>query len=323
MATNLEDFGTALPALDQRRTVRTARQRRTRFQTNAEPAAADERLWVALKPGVYGTGRVTFPLLPPGMYSIGLDEDLEFAFEARDPKVDDLLRFPDSLAKTILDEIDAFWRLGETFARHGFLHRRGYLLYGPHGSGKSSVVQQIIADILERAGIVFLCGDPDQLARALVVFRRIEPDRPVVCVFEDIDAIVKQHGEDDLLALLDGEKEIDRVLNIATTNYPEHLDRRIVARPRRFDRVIKIGFPDLDARRHYFAHKLHDADASEVERWARETDGLSLAALAEAVISVRCLGHPFDDTIATLRTLGRARASSKEFDVGLGFGDAR
>lgn len=146
--------------------MHTPRPRRARFVKAEGPAPADERLWVSLKPGVYGTGRVTFPVLPPGMYGIGLDDDLQLAFEARDPKVDDLLRFPDSLAKTILEEIDAFWRLGETFARHGFLHRRGYLLYGPHGSGKSSVVQQIIADILEREGIVFLCGEPEQLARA-------------------------------------------------------------------------------------------------------------------------------------------------------------
>jgi len=317
---DLEDFGTAVPAAGPHRTPGAHRMLRRRFTTPEEPASSEERLWVALKPGVFGTGRVTFESLPPGMYCIGLDDDLEIAFEAREPKVDALLRFPDSLAKTILDEIDAFWRLGDTFARHGFLHRRGYLLYGPHGSGKSSVVQQVIADILERAGVVFLCGDPTHLGRALAIFRRIEPARPVVCVFEDIDAIVKQHGEEDLLSLLDGEKEIDKVLNIATTNYPEHLDRRIVARPRRFDRVIKIGFPDLDARRHYFAHKLVAASAEEVERWARATDGLSLAALAEAVISVRCLGHGFAEAVEALRKLSRARASSREFDEGLGFG---
>lgn len=318
---DLDDFGTAVRALESRRATRAFRAPRRKNEAHEE--TAEQRLWVSLKAGVFGTGRVTFERLPAGMYSIGLDDDLEIAFEARDPKVDDLLRFPDSLAKTILAEIESFWTLGATFARHGFLHRRGYLLYGPHGSGKSSVVQQVIADILDRDGIVFLCGDPDYLARALALFRRIEPARPVVCVFEDIDAIVERHGEDDLLSVLDGEKEIDKVLNIATTNYPEKLDRRIVARPRRFDRVIKIGFPDLDARRHYFAHKLHDDTPGEIEQWARDTDGLSLAALAEAVISVRCFGHGFGETIEALRKLSRARASSREFEEGLGFGDSR
>ncbi len=42
----------------------------------------------------------------------------------------------------------------------------------------------------------------------------------MVCIFEDIDAIVQEHGEDELLALLDGEARIDYVLNVATTNYP-------------------------------------------------------------------------------------------------------
>ena len=38
--------------------------------------------------------------------------------------------------------------LGDTFQRYGYLHRRGYLLYGPQGSGKSSVVHQVVHRIM-------------------------------------------------------------------------------------------------------------------------------------------------------------------------------
>ena len=80
------------------------------------------------------------------------------------------------------------------------------------------------------------------------------------------------------------------MLNVPTTNYPERLDQRFVARPRRFDRVLRIEPPDGAARRAYLAAKLA-ADDADVEQWAEATDGPSLAALAEAVISVRCLGR--------------------------------
>ena len=198
-------------------------------------------------------------------------------------------------------------------------HRRGYLLYGPHGCGKRSIVRQVIQDVVQRDGVVLLCGAPAVLTRGLVVLRRIEPVRPVVCVFEDIDAIVAAHGDEELLSLLDGESQVDHVLNVATTNYPEQLDRRFVARPRRFDRVVRIEAADEHTRRSYLATKLPAADAAELERWVVATEGLSLAALAEAVISVRCLGNAFEETIALLRRMSTGRASSREFAASAGF----
>jgi SpoVK/Ycf46/Vps4 family AAA+-type ATPase len=256
--------------------------------------------------------------LPPGLYTLARDHLGETVFERRDVRVDALIRLPGGVADTVLLEVERFWALAPTFAAHGFLHRRGYLLYGPHGCGKTSIVQQIVRDAVAAQGIVFVCGAPALLARGLTTLRRIEPARPVVCIFEDIDAIVQAHGEDELLALLDGEARIDHVLNVATTNYPERLDRRFVARPRRFDRVLRLEPPDGAARRAFLAAKL-GADDAEVERWVAATAGLSLAALAEAVISVRCLGRALDETVELLRRMSRGRASSREGTLGAGF----
>ena len=180
-------------------------------------------------------------------------------------------------------------------------------------------MRQVIQDVVQRDGVVLLCGAPAVLTRGLVVLRRIEPLWPVVCVLEDIDAIVAAHGDEEMLSLLDGESQVDHVLNVATTNYPEQLDRRFVARPRRFDRVVRIDAADKLTRRSYLAAKLPGADAAELERWVRATEGLSLAALTEAVISVRCLGNGFEETIALLRRMGTGRASSREFAAGAGF----
>ena len=253
------------------------------------------------------------------MYTLERDHEGDVIFERRDLEADALIRFAGSAADELLREIESFWSLAPAFAERGFLHRRGYLLYGAHGSGKSSLVRQAIRDVIGRDGIVILCGTPAVVTRGLVVLRRIEPVRPVVCVLEDIDAIVAAHGEEELLSLLDGESQVDHVLNVATTNYPEQLDRRFVARPRRFDRVVRIDAADEHTRRSYLVTKLPGADAAELERWVRATEGLSLAALAEAVISVRCLGNAFEETIALLRRMSTGRASSREFAPGAGF----
>ena len=113
------------------------------------------------------------------------------------------------------------------------------------------------------------------------------------------------------------------MLNLATTNYPEQLDRRFVARPRRFDRIVRIDAADERTRRSYLAAKLAGADAAELERWVRLTEGLSLAALAEAVISVRCLGKGLEETIELLRRMSAGRASSREFAGSAGFAAGR
>ena len=114
--------------------------------------------------------------------------------------------------------------------------------------------------------------------------------------------------------------QIDRVLNIATTNYPENLDRRIVGRPRRFDRVIRIGMPNDEVRRLYFTTKL-SIEKEELDLWVKKTDDFSFAAMAELVISVKCLGHTLDDAAKTLRALLDAKPSSSSDGVKpFGFG---
>jgi SpoVK/Ycf46/Vps4 family AAA+-type ATPase len=133
-------------------------------------------------------------------------------------------------------------------------------------------------------------------------------------MFEDIDAIIEIHGDSELLQWLDGSHQINKVINIATTNYPERLDRRIVSRPRRFDRIIKIEAPADKIRELYLAKKLPDLPAAELSRWVTTTEGLSFAALAELVISVACLGNSLEETVAVLRTLDDQHPSSREFE---------
>jgi len=86
------------------------------------------------------------------------------------------------------------------------------------------------------------------------VFRKIEPDRPVICLFEDIDAIIEIHGDSELLQWLDGSHQIKqgyqhRHHELSRTARPPH---RVEAAP--FDRIIKIEFADrVDPRDLLFA----------------------------------------------------------------------
>ena len=183
-----------------------------------------------------------------------------------------------------------------------------------HNSGKTCLVQQIIADIVAADGLVFQCTNhPTIFNDGLSQFRKVEPNRPVVALYEDIDAIIEEHGEDEILALLDGESQIDRVLNIATTNYPEKLDKRLVCRPRRFDRVIEIGMPSAIVRKMYFEKKLN-VTGTELDKWVVASEGFSFAACAELVISVCCFGNEFNNVISGLKEMMSANISSRDYN---------
>ena len=285
---------------------------------SSEPAIGIPALtqWTTVGPNMYAGVSSTIKALHPGVYTMMRDSRGQLVFICVDTKVDDLMDFPDSTHDRILREIDDFWSRSDKFKEFGFLHRRGFLFYGPAGSGKTSIVNQIMSRIVKSGGVVFLCSSPQNMTDGLAIFRQIEPKRRAVCVFEDIDAIINDHGEDRLLSLLDGENQVDCVLNIATTNYPERLDKRMVARPRRFDRVEKIGMPNADVRRVYLSAKLKaSGDCDVIRDWVGRTEGLSFAALAELVISVKCLGNTLEDTLKILRSLSDGKASSAEFET--------
>jgi predicted AAA+ superfamily ATPase len=274
--------------------------------------------WAIADTGKYKAQTKTLTTLTPGFYAIEFDDNsVRPIFSSIAIKIDNLVRIKNSIADSVLNEIDTFWNTGEKFKKLGFLHYRGYLLYGAHGSGKTSLVHLITKDVIENGGIVFVCKDPEHFIQGMSEFRAVEPTRPAVCLFEDIDAIIKKNGEDKILAFLDGEYKVNTVLNIATTNYPEVLDKRIVSRPRRFDRVIKIEYPDKLIRKEYLKTKL---DKSEVDLWVKETENLSFASLAELVVSVKCLGNSFETTVKLLKNMQLKRVSSEEDKEEIGFG---
>jgi len=257
----------------------------------------------------------TSNILSPGIYSILTTQEHGIIFQKKQLQVDDLLMFPDSLSDKILKEVVHFWSSGESFKHYGFLHRRGYMLWGPAGSGKTCLVHQIMANIISSGGIVFQCDShPKTFSMGLQLFRQVEPSRPTVCLFEDIDAIINASSEDAILSLLDGENQINRVLNVATTNFPERLNRRIVARPRRFDRVILVDMPPPEVRELYFKEKLKLDKETNVAEWVKLSDRFSFAAMAELVISVKCFNKSLNDAAKHLRSLLINKVSSDKYD---------
>jgi len=275
--------------------------------------------WAQVDSNQYIATGATLKRLRAGKYAIRWYKGSP-SMEFRPLDVDEIYVFPNSIAETVLRESQDFWTKEDKYKEHNLLHRRGFLLHGSQGHGKTSIIQVIMQDVIARDGLVFNCNcDPDLVEQAVQNLRQVEPHRKLMCIFEDIDALIDAWGEDKLLAILDGENQVNYVLNIATSNHPEDLDYRLTNRPRRFDNIIRIGAVSRDERALYFSKKLEFKDDEEKNKWLDASDTFSFAALAEMVISIRILERGFDETIDRLKLMMKNKAIQKD-GVAVGFG---
>lgn len=259
-----------------------------------------------LVPGVYE------PFATPGTWGL----------ERMNIASDEIYELPDMQTNTVLDEVERFWNNEDRYRKHNLLYKRGVILHGPPGSGKTVCVKLLIQKLVKRGGIVIVVHNVGLAAMCLKAIKRIEPNRNLICIFEDIDEIIHANGESVVLSMLDGEHNVDRVLNVATTNYPERLGARIINRPSRFDRRVHVGMPN-DASRSYYLQKATNGTLSEADliKWTADSNGMSIAHLRELVAAVYCLDQPYAEVIERLTDMAKQVKVQDEFKRdSMGFG---
>jgi hypothetical protein len=262
--------------------------------------------------------------LRPGLYDVLITAESGLFFEWVPVKTEGVIRFPHTNTDFVVDEIQRFWAQRERFVRYGLTHKRGIMLWGPPGSGKSCTIQLVMKDVIDRGGVALRFGPPNLFTLGLRVLREIQPETPVVVLMEDMDSLVQQYSETEILNLLDGAELVDRVVFLASTNYPELLGARIMNRPSRFDRRIKVPFPTEESRRIYLGSLLSRANGEaaqvDIERWSADTEGFSFAHLKELFVGVVILQNPYEETVKTLRSM-KEQISSEQFNrERVGFG---
>ena len=175
---------------------------------------------------------------------------------------------------------------------------KGVLLYGPPGTGKTMMAKAVAteseANFINVKGPEFLSkwvGESEKAVRE--TFRKARQAAPCVIFMDEIDSIAPTRGGEgdshvtervisQLLTEIDGMQSLNNVIVIAATNRPDILDPALL-RPGRFDRIVKVGMPDLDARRqilHIHTDKKPLADDVDIDKLAEKTEGFTGADLA-------------------------------------------
>ncbi len=256
----------------------------------------------------------------------------EWSSQARRARVTwDELVLPPGMRDELRATVREFFDAAPLYRRHALPHRRGLLLSGPPGNGKTSVIRAIANDVDVPVVVATLHG-PQDVHDTREAFERAAELAPAVLCFEDLDALVGDGpGLSQFLNLLDGLEPLEGVLVVATTNRPDRIDPAIAKRPSRFDRVFVVPEPELEQRRDYLARQLGpDAPPDAAARLAEATGGYSVAFLKELVLQARLAAVRRGDDHLRDGDLDLALASTREHlrlagrgleERGLGFGE--
>lgn len=260
--------------------------------------------WTKVGPGAYAPIGQTYQRIPAGSYEIQMS-DVGVVWVPTRMRTDSLIDFDDSASQAVLSSIKDFWAREARFAEFGLPFKRGVLLWGPPGSGKSCTLQLVARDVVERGGVVLpFPPSTGWFLEGYRAFREIQPETPMVVIMEDLEALLEMHDEARVLNLLDGAEHLHKVIFLATTNYPNQLKERITNRPSRFDVRIEVGHPSLGMRKQYL-EAITKGGLSELvaDKYARDTDGMSLAHLKELFVSVEVLGNDYGKELARMRDM--------------------
>ncbi len=168
---------------------------------------------------------------------------------------DDII--PHEQVRAELDFIAASIRNRDMLKAEGLSIKRGLLLSGPPGDGKSASIECFVNDIAGQATVIIV----EAVDHIRAVYHLAETLAPSVVILEDLDLMTKSRqnpyaivSKDDvtgeLLQVLSGGSAYDGIITIATTNHPGAIDEALAKRAGRFDAHIRMGYPtDADKER--------------------------------------------------------------------------
>jgi chaperone BCS1 len=166
---------------------------------------------------------------------------------SRPPRKLDSVVLAGNLGTILRDDIESFLGSEQWYLDRGLPYRRGYLLYGPPGNGKTSLVTALASEL--KLDICILSLSAPHMSDS--VLQELITNLPLhsLLLIEDIDAVFNQRERGDaneqisfsgLLNAIDGVVTSPGRIMFLTTNHRDRLDPALI-RPGRCDMTVELG----------------------------------------------------------------------------------
>ncbi|KAK7200801.1 BCS1 N terminal/ATPase family associated with various cellular activities (AAA) [Novymonas esmeraldas] len=218
---------------------------------------------------------------------------------------------PDGMSEFVLGDVRRFLSSAPFYKQLGVPYRRGYLLHGPPGCGKTSYVMALAGEL--RLSISLLNLSNRNLNDEALTTLLNEAHVDTIVLLEDIDRAFSNECNvtmSGLLNALDGVGAQEGRLVFMTTNHVELLDAALI-RPGRADVKIEVGLLDTEQSKRMFRKFFPTAAAGMVDAFG---DLVPPHTVSAAQLQSHLFFHR-DDAAAATATLQAFIESCRAFDA--------
>jgi SpoVK/Ycf46/Vps4 family AAA+-type ATPase len=200
-------------------------------------------------------GAKQYSRLPAGAYKAAMSAQ-GVLFRPITVNQDGLIKMNTKVAAEVWGEVKSFFdqETRKRLAAAEVKNRRGIILHGIPGTGKTSLVRSLFPYMIEQGAVIIVDCNADRLEHGfLPAIHLDDPDRDVVLFFDEFDRNAK-YSEVELKRLLDGLSSPNNILTIGCTNHLNNIPDALWKRPSRFSLVREMPAPSPEVRT-IFLHK--------------------------------------------------------------------
>jgi hypothetical protein len=262
-------------------------QKELKLEVMAKTREDGERLLATLRDRIRKSSVYRGKILSLSQVGSG---DLAVTIHKSRPVCDADIVLPEKLLRRIERHTVGFSAKAEKLGAAGQHMKRGLLLHGRPGTGKTLTAMYLAARMQNRTVLLLTGGGIGLIEAACKMARALQP---ATVVIEDVDLIAEERTRVnnanttllfELLNQMDGVGEDADVLFLLTTNRPDILEPALAARPGRVDQAIELPLPDDACRMRLL--ELYSADLkwrADLEGLVDRTAGASAAFMRELV----------------------------------------
>lgn len=195
------------------------------------------------------------------------------------------LFLPQDIKDQVKGLVENFLASKDFYTENRIPWKRGILLYGKPGNGKTSIIRTIISMYNFKPVTIAPGANDDGVREA---FAYAEDQSPALLFFEDLDSLLEKIDISFFLNSLDGISAKNGLLVVATANDVKKLKSNITDRPSRFDRKFEIPLPNQEMAyiylKRWFGNLITAKKCREIAKYAEKYE-FSYAYLKELYIS--------------------------------------